>query len=58
MCHGKYEDIEIQDGILRIKFLDHGYMEELNVVLVVAMQEIKKPIFDLLDMVLYVPMRN
>lgn len=58
LCHGKYEDIEIQDGILRITFLNHGYMEELNVVLVVAMQQIKKPAFDLLDMVLYVPMRN
>lgn len=55
ICDKKCEEIEIQDGILKIIFFDHGYMEKLNVLLAVARQDIKQPVFDLLDMVLYIP---
>lgn len=55
ICDKKCEEIEIQDGVLKIIFFDHGYMEKLNVLLAVARQDIKQPVFDLLDMVLYIP---
>ena len=59
ICYGMYEEIVIQNNVLKITFLMNGYIEKLDVYLPAALQEkVQAPFFDLKNMTLYLPDRR
>ena len=59
ICYGMYEEIVIQNNVLKITFPMNGYIEELDVSLPSILQEkAQVPFLDLKNIALYLPDRR
>lgn len=56
ICYGMYEEIVIQNNVLKITFPMNGHIEKLDVFLPITLKkEVQAPFFDLKNMALYLP---
>lgn len=59
ICYGMYEEIVIQNNVLKITFPMNGHIEKLDVFLPITLKkEVQAPFFDLKNMTLYLPDRR